>query len=170
MERQYFYLLDNEQCGPFVLADLRDVNLPQDILVWYEGLAEWQPAGTLPELQDLYQVPPAPAPVPNQPQARMKPKGNPTLKFFRIVLAIFFLVFAIAGVGSGLENDPLEATPFVMAVICLGLGLWLFLKKSKYKRGTQNQDDYTDADGAIYAQQMNMMQQDDSYDDGGDFD
>ena len=169
MERQYFYLLDNEQCGPFVLADLRDVNLPPEILVWYEGLAEWQPASTLPELQDLYQVPPQQAPIPNQPQVKRQAK-NPTLKFFRIVLAIFFLVFAIGLVGSGLENNPIEITPFVMGVIFLGLGIWLLLKKSQYIHGSgRNQDDYTDADGAIYAQQMNMMQQDD-YSDDGDYD
>ena len=74
MERQYFYLLDNEKCGPFVLADLIDVNLPQDILVWYEGLADWIPAGTLPELQDMYQAPQPQAPIPNQMQARRMPR------------------------------------------------------------------------------------------------
>ena len=173
MERQYYYLLDNEQCGPFVLADLIDVKLPQDILVWYEGLPEWQPAGTLPELQDMYQEQAAEpqAPIPNKAQIRQKPQGNPTLKFFRIILAIFLLIFAIAGVGSELESNTIEITPLVISAICLGLGLWLLLKKSKYKRGSaRNQGDYTDADGAIYAQQMNMMQMDDDYDDGGDYD
>lgn len=170
MERQYFYLLDNEQCGPFVLADLRDVNLPPEILVWYEGMAEWQPAATLPELQDLYQVPPPQAPIPNQPSVKKRAK-NPTLKFFRIVLAILFLIFAVALVGSGLENNPIEITPFIMGVIFLGLGIWLLLKKSQYiTTGPQNQNDYTDADGAIYAQEQNMLQQDDYLDNGDDFD
>lgn len=173
MERQYFYLLDDEQCGPFVLADLIDVKLPQDILVWYEGLPEWQPAGTLPELQDMYreQAAEPQAPIPNQPQIQRKPQGNPTLKFFRIVLAIVLLFFAVALVGSSFENKTAEITPFVIAVIFLGLGLWLLLKKSKFKSGNiKNRDEYTDADGAIYAQQMNMMQQDDFNDDDGDFD
>lgn len=172
MERQYFYLLDNEKCGPFVLADLIDVNLPQDILVWHEGLADWVPAGTLPELQDMYQAPQPQAPIPNQMQTRRMPQGNPTLKFFRIALAVVLLFFAIALVGSGMENDPIQMTPFVMAAIFLAIGLWLLLKKSKFKRGNvRNDDDYTAADGAIYAEQMNMLSQDDDYsDDGSDFD
>jgi len=165
MERQYFYYHENEQFGPFVLADIRDMHLPEDMPVWYEGMAEWQPAATLPELQDLYQAPPP------QQQRVVQAKGSPLLKILRIALGIFCLLMVFGMVGSGLENNPIEPMPFVLAVIFLGLGLWLILKKSKYKRGgAQNQDDYTDADGAIYAQQMNMMQQDDVYDDGGDFD
>lgn len=170
MERQYFYLLDDEQCGPFVLADLIDVKLPQEILVWYEGLEEWQPAGTLPELQDMYNEPIPQAPIPNQPQIQRKPQGNPTLKFFRITLAIILWVISIALVGSSLENKTTEITPFVMAVLFFGLGLFLFLKKSKYKKGNPTyKEDYTAADGAIYAEQMNMLSQDDDYDDGSDY-
>ena len=176
MERQYFYILDDEQCGPFVLADLIDVNLPPEILVWYEGMAEWQPAHTMPELQEMYQAQAqaqaqAQVQVPNRPQVQIKPQGNPTLKFFRIVLALALVLFSFALVASGFENKPLEMTPFVMAVIFFGVGLWLLLKKSKYKPGNiGNQGEYTATDGSIYAEQMNMMQQDDSYDDGGDFD
>jgi len=164
---KYFYHFEDKQHGPFELEELRDFHLPPEIPVWYEGMAEWQPASTIPELQDMYQ-----APSSQQQQVRAKPQGNPTLKFFRIALGVLLLIFTLGLVGSGLENDPIELTPFVMAVIFLGLGVWLIFKKSKFRSGNaRNQEEYTAADGTIYDEQMNMLSKDDDYsDDGGDFD
>lgn len=61
MSTQWFYVQNGQRIGPVALEQVKAVlasgNLPQDALVWNQGLSGWVPAHTLPELA------PAPAPV-----------------------------------------------------------------------------------------------------------
>jgi uncharacterized RDD family membrane protein YckC len=50
---QYFTFQDNEQKGPFSFSELASQNIKPDTLIWYDGLADWQKADTLPELAAL---------------------------------------------------------------------------------------------------------------------
>lgn len=40
-----------QQRGPFTIEQLRAMNISADTLVWREGMPQWQPAGSIPELQ-----------------------------------------------------------------------------------------------------------------------
>jgi uncharacterized RDD family membrane protein YckC len=67
---QWFYARNNQQIGPVELTALRDLLArgavsPGD-LVWTEGMPEWKPAGTVPELSMPQAVAPPP-PVVGQP-------------------------------------------------------------------------------------------------------
>jgi hypothetical protein len=50
---QYYYADGDVQKGPFAKAELATQGLRPETLVWHDGLAEWQAAGTLPELSDV---------------------------------------------------------------------------------------------------------------------
>lgn len=82
-EIMIYYAENNQQFGPVTLAQLAALNLTPDTLVWYVGLADWQPAGQAPLTMGLFaQQPPAinrPEPVappqePVQPQSPQYPR------------------------------------------------------------------------------------------------
>ena len=62
METSYFMIIDGRQAGPFVREELKYHALRPDSMVWRQGLENWVPASSLPELNDLFSadVPPAP--------------------------------------------------------------------------------------------------------------
>jgi hypothetical protein len=95
---QYYYADGDVQKGPFAKAELAAQGVRPDTLVWRDGLAEWQAAGTLPELGEVLAVradagqpdviplapepahasqPYAPAYYPQQPYADAPPPGYP---------------------------------------------------------------------------------------------
>jgi hypothetical protein len=57
---QYYYADGDVQKGPFEKQDLAAQGVAPDTLVWREGLAEWQRAGSLAELKDAIGASPAP--------------------------------------------------------------------------------------------------------------
>lgn len=63
-EINFFVAVNGQQTGPFVLAQLRAQALAgsftRDQLVWTQGMAGWQPAGTVAELQALFAAVPPP--------------------------------------------------------------------------------------------------------------
>lgn len=54
----YYIAQGNEQRGPFTAEQLQAGGLRADTLVWREGMAQWQPAQSVPELQPLVMVAP----------------------------------------------------------------------------------------------------------------
>lgn len=82
MNRLYYYLDNNyQQQGPVDLEGLRRAGIGRQTKVWYDGLANWMPAGSLCELNELFPVPEpvqAPAAVPPPPGAYSGvPLGQP---------------------------------------------------------------------------------------------
>jgi TM2 domain-containing membrane protein YozV len=57
----YYIAAGSVQQGPFAVEQLRGMGLHADTLVWAEGMAQWQPAGQVAELQPLFTaaMPPA---------------------------------------------------------------------------------------------------------------
>lgn len=62
--QKYYYSDGSQQFGPFTLEELKHKGLTKETLVWYEGLTEWQIAGNVQELTDLFPTQAAPAPPP----------------------------------------------------------------------------------------------------------
>lgn len=57
----YFVLLNDERKGPFTIEELAKKYITADVLVWHEGLENWQKADTLDELKPIIrQMPPEP--------------------------------------------------------------------------------------------------------------
>ena len=69
---QYFYLEGQEQRGPFSLEELHDQNISRQTLVWASHMQDWQPAGTVAELQPLFST----SPPPHQTQTQAGPPRN----------------------------------------------------------------------------------------------
>lgn len=61
--RQYFYIgRDEEQRGPFSLEQLSRESITRKTMIWHEGMKDWKPAHTIPELVSLLDgIPPAPS-------------------------------------------------------------------------------------------------------------
>lgn len=62
----YFLAINNQQAGPFDAAALgqqiRSGQVTRDTLVWKQGMTDWQPAGQVTELGDLFAASPPPLP------------------------------------------------------------------------------------------------------------
>ena len=67
---QYFVAVNGQQAGPFAVSVLQQMQMAGTFnsasVVWRQGMAEWQSAGTLPELAQIF-VPSAPPPFPPPP-------------------------------------------------------------------------------------------------------
>lgn len=65
----YYIVENNQQAGPFTIEQLRSKGITREVYVWAEGMAGWEPAGNVSELQVLFQqVPPV------QPQYQAPPQ------------------------------------------------------------------------------------------------
>lgn len=53
---KYFAIINGQRLGPFDISQLQGVGVTKDTMVWHEGMAQWQPAGTMPELEHLFVV------------------------------------------------------------------------------------------------------------------
>ncbi len=62
----YFVAINNQQAGPFDMPTLAQYvqsgQLTRATLVWKQGMANWQPAGDVPDLQQLFGATPPPLP------------------------------------------------------------------------------------------------------------
>ena len=67
---QYFVAVNGQQAGPFAIAVLQQMQMAGTFnaasMVWRQGMAEWQSAGALPELAQVF-APSAPPPFPPPP-------------------------------------------------------------------------------------------------------
>lgn len=58
---QYYLAVNGQQLGPFDVNQLMANGLTQNSYVWTEGMPNWAPASSVPELASLFAAPAAPA-------------------------------------------------------------------------------------------------------------
>ncbi len=58
--KKYFYSDGTNSFGPFTLEELRSKNISRETLVWFKELGDWKPAGTVPEISEIFQLSPPP--------------------------------------------------------------------------------------------------------------
>ena len=58
--KKYFYTDGTDKFGPFTLGELKEKEITRETQVWFHELGEWESAGTIPELQDLFALMPPP--------------------------------------------------------------------------------------------------------------
>ncbi len=74
----YYIHNGKEQQGPFKLEDLKEKKISKDISVWREGMTNWEKAGNVDELKDLFAALPPPfIPLP-PPFIKTPPPFNKT--------------------------------------------------------------------------------------------
>lgn len=63
MEKEFYYLDEKEQKGPFTIDQLKTVGLKPDTLVWTDGFENWKPVKDVEELKGLLKKTPPPPPI-----------------------------------------------------------------------------------------------------------
>ena len=147
-EKQYFYLdYNNKKSGPYTISEIKDLGLLAEILVWKEGMADWQAIDTLPEFASHY---------PNKQSANnAKANKGPSAKvmlmrFLGIVLGFFGVVMLIS------LFSEFDFVALIIGIVLIALTILIFKKnKTNYRM--------TDADKGSHAGTMmgNFMNMDD---------
>ncbi|HBL74586.1 MAG: hypothetical protein A2W90_00300 [Bacteroidetes bacterium GWF2_42_66] len=60
--KKYFIVENNQQTGPLSIDELRMKGISPSTLIWFEGMANWEQAATIGELNELFAAPPPPPP------------------------------------------------------------------------------------------------------------
>lgn len=63
MDKEFYYLDEKEQKGPFSINQLKTVGLKPDTLVWTDGFDNWKPVKDVEELKGLLKKTPPPPPI-----------------------------------------------------------------------------------------------------------
>lgn len=113
--KQYFIYQNGEQSGPFFIEELENKKIGREILVWTEGLTDWQKAENIEELNSLFKTVPPPiqrfAPPaaerenPYIQQLETSKKGSSTIKKVGIFLGITILLFVSVCAFVTYQND-----------------------------------------------------------------
>lgn len=153
MDKNYFMIINGKQCGPFPVSQLIENGLTQDTMVWTNGMADWQTAASIPELNHLlweksqedsafgtyaqnYDSPYGG----NQPISSQKPHTNwmPWAiagTVFGFLFSCIGVIFGVIGIiqankankayayGDNQTGDTANSTAKVMSIIALVLGV-----------------------------------------------
>lgn len=66
--KKYFIVENNQQSGPLSIDELRNKGVTPSTLVWFDGMANWEQASAIGELNGLFMAtPPPPPPFYSQP-------------------------------------------------------------------------------------------------------
>lgn len=60
--KKYFIVENNQQSGPLSIDELRNKKVSPSTLVWFEGMANWEQASSIGELNGLFMATPPPPP------------------------------------------------------------------------------------------------------------
>lgn len=143
--KKYFYSDGVNRHGPYTLDELRSKNITRQTKVWFQGLNDWRPAGTIPELSSLFDFKPPPIP---DPAVHFKPIDNfsnqkpPKTWLVESILVTLFccLPFGIAGIVNaskvesrffqgdihGAQRASAEAKKWTMVSFWVGIIISVF--------------------------------------------
>lgn len=142
----YFYLDgQNERKGPVAANELTKNGVTKNTLVWKEGMAQWEPAGEVPELSELFQetttpppvtpVPPVAPPMPPKQETFYRQKPDNLLVWSILTTVLCCLPFGIVAIvysskvdnlwnmGKFAEADQAAKNAKLFCLISLGLGV-----------------------------------------------
>ncbi|MGL5682109.1 MAG: CD225/dispanin family protein [Marinifilaceae bacterium] len=103
-EKKYFYSDGANRFGPFTLAELKLQNISRQTLVWYAGMAQWQKAGTIPELDSIFHL--TPPPIDQEVNPGTRPIPPKTWLLESILVTLFCcLPFGIVGIVYATKVD-----------------------------------------------------------------
>lgn len=114
--KKYYMAVNNAQQGPYSINELVTKGLTAETLVWTEGMLDWQPAGTIAELQYLLQqgsstyFAPQERFASDQSEWVPKPDNYKTLNVVFLVVSICLcnvitLVLSILGMNKAKKSD-----------------------------------------------------------------
>lgn len=113
---KFFVILNNQQQGPYTIAQLAEMGISAETLVWKEGMKDWQPAWTVSELRYILNentspktneyrnaystgmqqetaVPPTPPSIPYR--EKKKPQNHYLLKIFGGLVLLLLIIMTL---------------------------------------------------------------------------
>lgn len=113
---KFFVILNNQQQGPYTIAQLAEMGISSETLVWKEGMKDWQPAWTVSELRYILNentsaktneyrnaystgmqqetaVPPTPPSTPYR--EKKKPQNHYLLKIFGGLVLLLLIIMTL---------------------------------------------------------------------------
>ena len=109
---KFFVILNNQQEGPYTIAQLAEMGISAETLVWKEGMKDWQPAWTISELRYILKektneyrnasstgmqqetaIPPTPPSAPYKEEK--KPQNHYLLKIFGGLVLFLLIIMAL---------------------------------------------------------------------------
>lgn len=77
---EYYYAKGGEKVGPITLEELKNLELNNDTLIWYEGLSDWAEIQNIPEIFKTLQTKKSPPPLPKKEEKVSKTEVSGELK------------------------------------------------------------------------------------------
>lgn len=109
---KFFVILNNQQEGPYTIAQLAEMGISAETLVWKGGMKDWQPAWTISELRYILNektneyrnasstgmqqetaIPPTPPSAPYKEEK--KPQNHYLLKIFGGLVLLLLIIMAL---------------------------------------------------------------------------
>lgn len=109
---KFFVILNNQQEGPYTIAQLAEMGISAETLVWKEGMKDWKPAWTISELRYILNektneygnasstgmqqetaIPPTPPSAPYKEEK--KPQNHYLLKIFGGLVLLLLIIMAL---------------------------------------------------------------------------
>ena len=122
---EWFFLEAGRQMGPVPfeqLVTLLKTRLPQDTLVWRDGMADWLKATEVAELAPAFRpdaaAPPPPAPRPSASSASSPRAGGSAAAPSRPTYRIPASASAPRGSGTRPDDEPYTLNPFALFARC----------------------------------------------------
>lgn len=110
--KKYYLYNGSRQYGPFSYAELKHQHLLRSTPVWYEGLNEWVPAGSVEELQAIVPAacpPPfivsnadtgtSPRPFPGPATSRINTRFRNRVLFISCLIVCLLIVLTIVAIS-----------------------------------------------------------------------
>lgn len=103
--KKYYYSDGTNRFGPFTLDELRRKSITRETKVWFQGLGDWQSAGTIPELSDILNLVPPPITITNLNINTMDNLNNQTPPKTWLIESILVTLFCCLPLGiAGIIN------------------------------------------------------------------
>ena len=126
--KKYFYSDGTNNFGPFTLEELKEKRITRETMIWFQELVEWQKAGTIKELNNLFALTPPPIKqgnIYNQQTIEQASSNNTTDMFVFLSIVYWFatdlLIFILQKFVDNWYDSPAKyfqiGTNIVYAVI-----------------------------------------------------
>ncbi len=135
--KKYYYTNGKEKLGAFSLEELKEENITQDTLIWFEELDDWEQAKDIEELKPILGLTPPPiTEVENKKETtEIQNKVKEASTLWIVVGFIFCFLGGLIGIAMGFNyargnyKKEIKQLGWIMVVIgFVSFSLWKIIK------------------------------------------
>jgi hypothetical protein len=105
--KQYYIFINDERKGPLSFEEIKQENISNDTLVWFEGIPEWNKAHEIEELKELLKATPPPIstfsqipPLPNNERPSISEEEEESSTILGLNKKVFYGIAVVVIIGS----------------------------------------------------------------------